>query len=187
MVVVAKGLGGGYQPIGATLVSKKIFEAIRNGTGFFQHGHTYLGHPIACAAALAVQRAVHDGKLLENVERQGAALRAALEARLATNAHVGDIRGRGLLIGIEFVADRGTKEPFAPALKFHQAVKREAMARKLLCYPMGGPIDGQRGDLVLLAPPFNIDESHVAQIADTIAAAIDAAVVAVRRQGYSAG
>ena len=179
MVVVAKGLGGGYQPIGATLVSRKIFEAIRSGSGFFQHGHTYLGHPIACAAALAVQRVVRDGKLLDNVEKQGQALRAALEARLGKHPHVGDIRGRGLFIGIEFVADRGTKEPFAPTVKFHQAVKREAMARKLLCYPMGGPIDGQRGDLVLLAPPFNIDESHVAEIVDTLAKSVDAAVASV--------
>jgi len=181
MVVIAKGLGGGYQPIGATLVSGKIYDAIRGGSGFFQHGHTYLGHPIACAAALAVQRAIRDEKLLDNVVKQGRALRAALDARLASHPHVGDIRGRGLFIGVEFVADRGTKEPFSPALKVHQAVKREAMARGLLVYPMGGPIDGQRGDLVLLAPPFIIDESHVAQIADTLALAIDAALAGVKR------
>src|SRR5262245_48294983 len=181
MVVVAKGLGGGYQPIGATLVSKKIFEAIRDGTGFFQHGHTYLGHPIACAAALAVQRTVREGKLLENVERQGAALIAALTARLGRHPHAGDIRGRGLFIGVEFVADRGTKEPFAPTLQFCQAVKREAMARKLLVYPMGGAIDGQRGDHVMIAPPFTIDESHVAEIADTLAKAIDAAMAGTKK------
>jgi adenosylmethionine-8-amino-7-oxononanoate aminotransferase len=175
MVVVAKGLGGGYQPIGATLVSKKIFEAVRNGSGFFQHGHTYLGHPIACAAALAVQKTVREEKLLDNVVKQGDSLRAALEARLGGHTHVGEIRGRGLFIGVELVVDRGTKEPYAPALKVHQAVKREAMARGLLCYPMGGSIDGQRGDHVLLAPPYIIDESHVAQIVDTLGAAIDAA------------
>ncbi len=181
MAVIAKGLGGGYQPIGATLVSGKIFDAIRKGSGFFQHGHTYLGHPIACAAALAVQRTVRREGLLDNVVKQGLALRGALDARLSNHPNVGDIRGRGLFIAIEFVADRTTKEPFAPTLKFHQAVKREAMARGVMCYPMGGTIDGQRGDHVLLAPPFIIGETHVAEIVDTLAAATDAAVAAVKQ------
>jgi adenosylmethionine-8-amino-7-oxononanoate aminotransferase len=180
MVVIAKGLGGGYQPIGATLVSGKIFDAIRNGSGFFQHGHTYLGHPIACAAALAVQRTVREERLLDNVLKQGLALRGALDARLSNHPNVGDIRGRGLFIAVEFVADRSTKEPFPPSLKFHQAVKREAMARGVMCYPMGGTIDGQRGDHVLLAPPFIIGETHVAEIVDTLAAATDAAVASVK-------
>ena len=180
IAVIAKGLGGGYQPIGATLVSEKIFDAIKKGTGFFQHGHTYLGHPIACAAALAVQRVVREEGLLDNVNRQGEALMAALEARLGSHAHVGDIRGRGLFIGIEFVADRGTKEPFSPELKVHQAVKREAMARGLMVYPMGGTIDGQRGDHVMIAPPFNVNEQHVAEIVDKLAVAIDAAMATVR-------
>jgi adenosylmethionine-8-amino-7-oxononanoate aminotransferase len=182
IAVIAKGLGGGYQPIGATLVSAKIFEAIRDGSGFFQHGHTYLGHPIACAAALAVQRAVRAERLLDNVMRQGEILRAALDARLGGHAHVGDIRGRGLFIGIEFVADRGTKEPLAPDLKVHQAVKREAMARGVMVYPMGGTIDGQRGDHVMIAPPFTINERHVTEIVDTLAVAIDAALETLRPQ-----
>jgi hypothetical protein len=181
MAVIAKGLAGGYQPIGATLVSGKIFDAVKNGSGYFQHGHTYLGHPIACAAALAVQRVVKEGKLLDNVVKQGAALRSALEQRLGSHPHVGDIRGRGLFIGVEFVADRGTKEPFGPGLKVHQAVKREAMARGVLVYPMGGAIDGQRGDHVLLAPPFIVDGSHVAQIVDTLGAAVDAAIASVKQ------
>jgi adenosylmethionine-8-amino-7-oxononanoate aminotransferase len=180
IAVIAKGLGGGYQPIGATLVSRKIYDAIRKGTGFFQHGHTYLGHPIACAAALAVQRVVKEEHLLDNAVRQGALLRRTLDARLGDHAHVGDIRGRGLFIGIEFVADRGTKEPFPPDLKMHQAVKREAMARGLMVYPMGGTIDGQRGDHILLAPPFNITERHVTEIVDKLAVSIDAALATVR-------
>jgi adenosylmethionine-8-amino-7-oxononanoate aminotransferase len=180
IAVIAKGLGGGYQPIGATLVSRKIFDAIKKGTGFFQHGHTYLGHPIACAAALAVQRVVKEEKLLDNVSRQGEALRGALEARLGGHAHVGDIRGRGLFIGIELVADRGTKEPFAPDLKINQAIKREAMARGLMVYPMGGTIDGQRGDHVMVAPPFNIREQHVTEIVDKLAVSVDAALATVR-------
>ncbi len=180
MVIAAKGLGGGYQPIGAVLVAKRIFEAVRDGSGFFQHGHTYLGHPIACAAALAVQETVRDGNLLDNVVRQGARLRAALEARLGSHPHVGDIRGRGLFLGLELVTDSGTKSPFDPALKLHAAVKREAMSRGLLCYPMGGTIDGERGDHVLLAPPFIIDDTHVAEITDKLAAALDAALAGVR-------
>lgn len=180
MVVIAKGLGGGYQPIGAVMVSRKIFDAIRGGSGFFQHGHTYLGHPIACAAALAVQRTVREERLLANVQRQGAVLRAALEARLSDHPNVGDIRGRGLFLGVELVADRGTKATFDPALKLHLAVKREAMARGLICYPMGGTIDGRLGDHLLLAPPFIINEMHVTDIVDKFSTALDAALTAIR-------
>lgn len=179
MVVIAKGLGGGYQPIGAVLVSKKIFEAVRAGSGFFQHGHTYLGHPIACAAALAVQRTIREEHLLAKVRRRGAALRAALEERLGSHPNVGDVRGRGLFLGVEFVAERSTKTPFDPALKLHLAVKREALARGLICYPMGGTIDGRHGDHALLAPPYIIDERHVAEIVDRFAHALDAALAAI--------
>lgn len=186
MVVIAKGLGGGYQPIGAVLVSKKIFEAVRNGSGFFQHGHTYLGHPIACAAALAVQRTVQKENLLENVRKCGTVLRSVLEERLGPHPNVGEIRGRGLFLGVEFVSDRSTKTPFDPALKLHLAVKREAMARGLICYPMGGTIDGRHGDHVLLAPPFIIDERHVTEIVDKFADAVDAALAAVKTRGGGA-
>jgi adenosylmethionine-8-amino-7-oxononanoate aminotransferase len=179
MVVIAKGLGGGYQPIGAVMVSKRIFDAVRGGSGFFQHGHTYLGHPVACAAALAVQRTVREENLLANVRRLGAVLREALETRLRDHPHVGDIRGRGLFLGAELVQDRGTKSTFDPALKLHLAVKREAMARGLMCYPMGGTIDGRFGDHVLLAPPFIIDEKHVAEILEKFPAALDAAVSSI--------
>jgi len=176
IVVVAKGLGGGYQPIGAVLVSKKIFDAVAGGSGFFQHGHTYLGHPIACAAALAVQRVVQNEDLLANVQLQGVALRAALDEQLRTHPNVGEIRGRGLFLGIELVADRGTKATFDPAARFHLAVKREAMKQGLICYPMGGTVDGQRGDHVLLAPPFIINEMHVAEIANKFSSALAAAL-----------
>lgn len=174
IVVIAKGLGGGYQPIGATLVSKKIFDAIRGGSGFFQHGHTYLGHPIACAAALAVQQTVCTENLLANVREQGCALLSELRERFKHHPNVGDVRGRGLFIGIELVAMRDTKTPFDPARKLHQAVKREAMTRGLLCYPMGGTIDGERGDHVLLAPPYIINRSHVDEIVNKLATTVDA-------------
>jgi len=176
MAVIAKGLGGGYQPIGATLVSKRIFEGIRGGSGFFQHGHTYLGHPIACAAALAVQQTIRAENLLANVRGQGSALLSALRERFKNHPNVGDVRGRGLFIGVELVADRGTKTPFDPVRKLHQAIKREALARGLLCYPMGGTLDGERGDHVLLAPPYIIDHKHVDEIVSKLGIAVDAAL-----------
>ena len=155
LCVIAKGLGGGYQPIGATLVSGKIFDRVRGGSGFFQHGHTYLGHPMACAAALAVQHTILRDQLLVNVRQQGEALRVRLLQRFGTHPHVGDVRGRGLFLGVELVADRATKSPFDPAAKLYQRVKREAFARGLICYPMGGTIDGLHGDHVLLRTPVH--------------------------------
>ncbi len=179
MVVIAKGLGGGYQPIGATLVSKAIFDTVRGGSGFFQHGHTYLGHPMACAAALAVQNVIVRERLLHHVQEQGQLLMAELKQRFDEHAHVGDVRGRGLFIGIELVADRAAKSTFAPELKLHARIKREAFERGLLCYPMGGAIDGRHGDHVLLAPPYIIKADHRAELIDKLALAIDAALSSV--------
>ncbi|MFH1804301.1 MAG: aspartate aminotransferase family protein [Pseudomonadota bacterium] len=163
---IAKGLGAGYQPIGAVLVSGKIHRAIANGTGFFQHGHTYQGHATACAAALATQRAIRNRDLLANVRRQGDALQDALTARFGNHPFVGDIRGRGLFRGVEFVADRATKEPFDPALKINAKIKQTAFANGLMCYPMGGTIDGQRGDHVLFAPAYIVTEDQIGEIVD---------------------
>ena len=179
ILVTAKGLGAGYQPIGAVLVAERIFAAVRDGTGSFQHGHTYMGHAVACAAALAVQNVIRERDLLANVRRRGAELEAALEDRLGNHRHVGDIRGRGLFRGIELVAERTSKRPFDPGLALHARIKAEAMARGLICYPMGGTADGERGDHVLLAPPFIVESDHVADIADRIGAAIDAALAEV--------
>ncbi len=179
LVAIAKGLGAGYQPIGAVLATDTIFEAFRAGSGFFQHGHTYMGHAIACAAALAVQRTIEEDKLLDNVNRMGAVLREALESRFGNHHHVGDIRGRGLFLGLELVADRSTKEPFDPNHRLHAKTKAAAMARGLMCYPMGGTIDGRRGDHVLLAPPFIIEQQHVAEIVEKTGDAIDAAIAEI--------
>lgn len=178
MVTIAKGLGAGYQPIGALLVSGAIFAAVRDGSGFFQHGHTYMGHAIACAAALAVQRAIEEEDLLAAVRRQGAALRGRLEARFGNHHHVGDVRGRGLLLGLELVADRASKAPFDPARKLNAQVKAQAMARGLMVYPMGGTIDGVRGDHVLIAPPFIVTDSQLDELVETLGAAVDAALAA---------
>ena len=174
IVCIAKGLGAGIQPIGAMLCTKAIYEAIESGSGFFQHGHTYMGHPAACAGGLAVMDEIEGRDLLANVRAQGEALQEALEARLGQHPHVGDIRGRGLFRGIEIVEDRDTKEPFDPKKGIAARLKKRAFADGLMVYPMGGTVDGQRGDHVLLAPPFIIGERHVAEITDKLAAALDA-------------
>jgi len=170
--VVAKGLGAGYQPIGAVLVHGRIVQALREGSGFFQHGHTYLGHPVACAAALAVQREIRP--LLPQVQAQGRALDVLLRQRLGAHPNLGDIRGRGLFIGLELVADRATKAALPPALKVHARIKSQAMALGLLCYPMGGTIDGEEGDHVLLAPPFICTMTQLEELVDKLARAIEA-------------
>jgi adenosylmethionine-8-amino-7-oxononanoate aminotransferase len=181
LVTVAKGLGAGYQPIGATLVARPVFEAIRDGSGFFQHGHTYMGHPLACAAALAVQQTIAEEQLLGRVRQQGARLRELLTARFGDDPNVGEIRGRGLFQGLEFVADRASKRPFAPEHRLHARIKAEAMARGLLCYPMGGTIDGRSGDHLLLAPPYIVSDGELEDIVERLAQAIAAALGAVGR------
>jgi adenosylmethionine-8-amino-7-oxononanoate aminotransferase len=173
---VAKGLGGGYQPIGATLASAAIVDAIRDGSGAFQHGHTYMAHPMACAAALAVQRVIREDGLLDHVRIMGDLLEERLVERFGNHHHVGDIRGRGLFRGIEIVADRASKAPFDPALKLHARVKRAALARGLACYPAGGTVDGRQGDHVLLAPPYIAGPEHIDMIVDRLGAAVDAAI-----------
>jgi len=176
LMTCAKGLGAGYQPIGAVLVGEAIEHAFLNGSGYFHHGHTYIAHATACAAALAVQRVVARDDLLANVRTRGDVLAERLTDRLGNHHHVGDIRGRGLFRGIELVADRASKAPFDPALKLHTRVKAEAMARGLMCYPSGGTVDGEAGDHILLAPPFIIDDGHVDEIVARLGDAIDAAV-----------
>jgi adenosylmethionine-8-amino-7-oxononanoate aminotransferase len=180
LMTIAKGLGGGYQPIGATLLSGKIFEAFANGSGFFHHGHTYLGHPMACAAGLAVQEVIRRDKLLDNVKAMGAQLARRLGERFHNHAHVGDIRGRGLFMAVELVEDRSTKAPFDPKLKLNARIKREAMTRGLMVYPSGGTIDGARGDHVLLAPPFIVDAAAIDAIVERLGDAVDAAVASTR-------
>ncbi len=174
ILCIAKGLGAGYQPIGAMLCSREIYQAVADGSGFFQHGHTYLGHPVVAAAGRAVVTALIERKLLARVRAQGTKLRAALETRFAAHPHVGDIRGRGLFLGLELVCDRVTKEPFDPARKVAATLKAAAFDNGLICYPMGGTIDGKTGDHVLLAPPFIIEDSHIDEITDKLETAINA-------------
>jgi adenosylmethionine-8-amino-7-oxononanoate aminotransferase len=176
LVVLGKGLGAGYQPIGAVLARAPIVQRLRDGSGAFQHGHTYMGHPVAAAAALAVQQVIQRDCLLGAVTVRGAAFRKMLRDAFGQHPHVGDIRGRGLLIGLELVADRASKAPFDPAQRLHAVIKDEAMARGLMVYPMGGTIDGRHGDHILLAPPFIATEAELAEItsrlADTLSASL---------------
>jgi hypothetical protein len=173
IVTVAKGLGAGYQPIGAMLCTAAIYEAIENGSGFFQHGHTYNGHPTACAAAVAVLTKLTGG-LVDQVAPLGDKLDAALKDTFGQHPHVGDIRGRGLFRGIELVEDRGSKTPFDPTRGVNKALKKAAFEAGLICYPMGGTIDGVTGDHILLAPPFIINDSQITEITDKLQTAFKA-------------
>ena len=174
IVTIAKGLGAGYQPIGAMLCSGEIYRAIENGSGFFQHGHTYLGHPVACAAAQAVVTKLTDGGLTQRAAVIGGYLEKALNDTFGQHPHIGDIRGRGMFRGLEFVADRETKTPFDPDKRVAARLKAKAMENGLICYPMSGTIDGQSGDHVLLAPPFICSEAQIDELVgklyDSIAA-----------------
>jgi len=174
--VIAKGLGGGYQPIGGILITGRIVRALADGTGGFLHGQTYQAHPVACAAALEVQRIIRDDHLLDNVKAMGARLEAALTDRFGNHRHVGDIRGRGLFWAIEFVVDRGTKDVFEPGMKMNERVKREAIARGVSGYPMGGTIDGRRGDHYIVAPAYIVSAAEIDMIVERLGDAVDAAV-----------
>lgn len=176
LITIAKGLGAGYQPIGATLVSERIHQAIAQGSGFFQHGHTYIGHATACAAALAVQQTIESRDLLSRVRHLGEGLLQRLEARFGTHPHIGDIRGRGLFQGLELVSNREDKTPFDPQFKLHARLKKAAMAEGLMCYPMGGTLDGHRGDHILLAPPFILEDSHLDELVDKLDRAVNIAL-----------
>ncbi|NVD69205.1 aspartate aminotransferase family protein [Duganella sp. BJB1802] len=176
LVVLGKGLGAGYQPIGAVLAREHIVRQLRDGSGAFLHGHTYMGHPVAAAAALAVQKVIQRDCLLGAVTVRGAAFRRMLRDAFGGHPHVGDIRGRGMLLALELVRDRDSKQPFDPACQLHAAVKEQAMSRGLMVYPMGGTIDGRNGDHILLAPPFIATEAELAEITSRLADALTRAL-----------
>ena len=179
LLAIAKGLGGGYQPIGAVLAQNRVVDAMSKGSGFFQHGHTYLGHAVACAAALAVQRVIERDGLLARVRQNSVVLEAMLRKAFGDHPHVGDIRGRGFFWGVELVQNRDSKTPFDPKKKLHAQVKKQGFSRGLMVYPMGGTVDGWYGDHVLLAPPFIASEADLSLIVERLSAAVDAAIAAV--------
>jgi adenosylmethionine-8-amino-7-oxononanoate aminotransferase len=176
LVAVSKALAGGYQPIGAVLLSEDIFQAFYHGSGFFQHGHTFMGHATACAAAIVVQQKLQDPQTLATVRRLGNHFAEGLHAAFDDHPHIGDIRGRAMFRGLELVADRETKKPFDPELRLHARIKATAMDNGLMCYPAGGTIDGHHGDHILLAPPYIVSESEIYEIIARLSTAIDAAI-----------
>ena len=176
IVCIAKGLGAGYQPIGATLTSETVYRVFRKGSGLFQHGHTYMGHPTACAGALAVQRKIRDGKLMGQVRQRGEELAQRLYERFGNHSHIGDIRGRGLFQAIEIVEERSTKKPFDPKHKLYARIKSLAMDNGLICYPSGGTVDGVSGDHVLLAPPFIVSPDQLDEMVKKLGVAVDSAL-----------
>ncbi len=167
IVTMAKGLGGGYQPIAAALVRQPIAEALDTAGGFV-HGHTYIGHATACAAGVAVQKYLDEYDVLTDVKAKGRELHALLRERFGSHPNVGDIRSRGLFAGLEFVADKQSKEPFPAAAKIAAKLKATAMHEGLICYPGSGSVDGKRGAHILLAPPFIVESKHMLEMADKL-------------------
>lgn len=173
---VAKGLSAGYLPLGAMFVSRRVMDVLAAGSGAFAHGHTFQAHPVACAAALEVQRIIDEQDLLANVRGMGAYLRDRLRARFADHPHVADIRGRGLFQALEFVADTGTLAPFDPARQIAARLKRVALAHGVAVYPSGGTIDGRTGDHVIVAPPYTVTAAEIDAIVARLATAVDATI-----------
>jgi adenosylmethionine-8-amino-7-oxononanoate aminotransferase len=173
IVTLGKGLGAGYQPIGAVVCTREVYDAVASGSGALKHGQTYNAHPVGCAAALAVQKVIRDETLLARVEEAGAGMMQRLKARFGNHPYIGDIRGRGLLLAMELVADRETKAPFDPALALHERAKADAFGRGLLIYPGGGTADGRSGDHILLAPPYNVTDEELDTIVDLLAETVE--------------
>lgn len=175
LLTLAKGMGGGFQPVGAVIVAERVVDALRGGSGALRHGYTYMAHATACAAALAVHRVVAEENLLTNVRARGEQLMGELHQRLSEHPHVGEIRGRGLFVGLELVAEREAKRPFAPELGLYARIKRTALERGLLVYPGGGTVDGHRGDHVLLAPAYIASAQEISEIVRRLAGTLEQA------------
>ncbi len=168
IMTTAKSLGGGYIPLGAVLYSKKVAEPIMNIDGAPNTGHTFTGHTLGCAAAAKVQEIVRRDGLVERVRKQGETLLADVREALGDLDAVGDIRGRGHFIGIEFVSDRETKMAFDPALQFTARFRARTLEAGLICYPVGGTIDGVNGDVAIIAPPYNATCAELDEIIDKL-------------------
>jgi len=194
MIVIAKGLGAGYVPIGGVMVQGKIHQTLAEGQGYFQHGHTYVGHPMACAAALAVQQVIEEDGLLKRARALSQALFCQLQERFGGHELIGDIRGRGLLIGLEVVQDRTLKTPLPVSSNFHSRLKNNAFKLGLMCYPNAGTIDGVHGHHILLAPPFILQQHHLQELVGKLGTAFDLTIrqilpqlKAAPRSSYGAG
>jgi adenosylmethionine-8-amino-7-oxononanoate aminotransferase len=171
LILIGKGIASGYAPLGAVLVSRKVVEAFDRGTGAFQHGFTYQAHPVATAAGNAVLDFIESQKLFERVPSTAQQLRSHMK-QLESHPHVGEIRGLGLLLGIEFVKDKRTREPFPREDNIAEKIRQAALAENVLTYPSQGCVDGIRGDHVLLAPPFVLTPAESEIIARALGAAL---------------
>ncbi|MBC6439796.1 MAG: aspartate aminotransferase family protein [Rhodospirillales bacterium] len=176
LMPVAKGLGGGYQPLGACVYSRKVAEPIYGVHGMPITGHTFTAHTVSCAAGVAVQTIIERNNLLQNVTETGAYLRTRLQAALGQHTHVGNIRGRGFFQGIELVEDRDSKEPFAPDARMFHRVMKTGFDNGLIVYPTGGNVDGVKGDQIIVSPPYNATRDEVDEIVDLLATTIDQAI-----------
>jgi adenosylmethionine-8-amino-7-oxononanoate aminotransferase len=173
LITLAKGIVGGYQALGATLVSSKVYKAIKDGSGIFSHGHTYIGHATACAAGVAVLEEIEKNNLLKNVQKMGKFLKDILKDRFKSHPFIGDIRGKGLFVTVELVKDKETKECFDSKYKLHAQIKQIAKENGLLCYAMGGTNFGKEGDHILLAPPFIINEKQIIELINKLESSIE--------------
>lgn len=173
ILTMAKGLGAGYQPISAMLFSQRIYDGIVDGRGYLMLGHTYMAHPISCAAALAVQKIIHRDGLLDNVRHMGSYLKQGLKQTFGDHAHVGDIRGNGLMLALELVTDKQSKTPFPNTRHLWREIQATAMSHGLMCYPNQGTADGRSGDHVLLAPPYIINQQECDELVNKLKLTLD--------------
>ena len=178
IMAVGKGLAGGYIPLAAAILRKELGDTIVSEQGTIFTGHTYSGHTAACAAGLAVQRIIEREQLVSHVRIRGEALRRDLQEALNRFDEVGDVRGRGYLIGIEFVRDRATKEPFPADRAVSRAIGRRAFEDGLICYPCAGHVAGVMGDTVIVAPPYNASEAELSELIEKLARAIERTLAA---------
>jgi adenosylmethionine-8-amino-7-oxononanoate aminotransferase len=176
IMAVGKGLAGGYIPLAATLVRKEVGDTIVSRQGAILTGHTYSGHTTACAAGLAVQRIIERDSLVARVRSRGETLRTELRSALARFDEVGDVRGRGYLIGVELVRDRARREPFPAEQAISQSIGRQALERGLICYPCAGNVDGINGDTIIIAPPYNASEAELSELVEKFSGAIGRAL-----------
>ena len=172
IVTIGKGLGGGYAPIAGILIRRNIVDSLRRGSASFNHGHTYQAHPMSCAVALAVQKVISDEDLVRSCAAKGRVLASILHEAFADHEHVGEVRGRGLFWGIEFVENRTTKKPFKSSLEIGPRIQQKAFDFGLAVYPGRGTVDGWVGDHILLAPPLVVELDELISMVNILKEAV---------------
>lgn len=180
IMAIAKGLAGGYMPLGAAVCTNRVWDAIRQADGAFATGHTFTGHTAACAAGVAVQNIIAREGLIARVHDNGSRLKSWLADAFRGVEAVGDIRGRGHLLALELVKDQTTKQPFGAELKLFMKIRAAALENGLICYPVGGNVDGVTGDIVIVAPPYNASDDELTEIVDKLAVSVRQVLTAER-------